>query len=120
MEEQDQIMRDNSRLRAQAGDVKMDLTIGTDRKMRFVARLSYDGISQKDFFNLIINSYLDYHEGILELLSQYREEKRITSKIREDARRKERKRRKETIDEYALSDEEVNDIFDIIEQEHDL
>jgi len=81
-------------------------------------RLHYDGLKQYEFFNLLVKSYLEKEENIMNLILDYKEKKQKHS-------HKKRKRSKELIEQgreteniFALDPNEVESIFDLIEKEN--
>jgi len=81
-------------------------------------RLKHDRITQADFFRTLMTGYLDKDENVLSFLDKYlldngKQSRTILNKNRkliDDGRETERK--------FALSDDEIEDIFDILAEEH--
>lgn len=80
-------------------------------------RLKYDRISRNTFISLMIDSYLAGDENMRNLIMNHKDEENIG---RVEARKIERKvyeKRKETIKDFNLDEEELTELFDILESE---
>ena len=82
-------------------------------------RLHYDGIKQGEFFRCLIDGYLKKNEHILQYLENYKNEKNIQSIDKIKKSKKLLVQGKETERSFALTDKEINNIFDMLEKEHD-
>lgn len=81
-------------------------------------RLQHDGITQASFFRMIVSGYLNNNDKIIEFVDEHKESKGLQSQ-------ENRKKIKRAISEgkdmerrLGLAEEEVENIFDIIAQEH--
>jgi hypothetical protein len=73
---------------------KIIFTVSERQKEDFKVRLQYDGLTQANFFRAVMSGYLDKNEDMM---------------IEES---------KQTKNLFALDDDEVENIFDILESEH--
>ena len=81
-------------------------------------RLYYDQIStQSEFFRYCVESYLEGSPLFMEFLDDYKINKKIQSKKRTLASRKLRAQGNKLMEELALTNDEVQNIFDILEEE---
>jgi hypothetical protein len=81
-------------------------------------RLFYDQIrSQSDFFRVCIEAYLDQNELFMNFLDEEKVVKGIQSRTRSNASKKVRLEGEGIMNELALSDDEIENIFDILEEE---
>tara|TARA_R110002020_G_scaffold33769_1_gene102617 strand:+ start:7328 stop:7663 length:336 start_codon:yes stop_codon:yes gene_type:complete len=81
-------------------------------------RLYYDQIkTQTEFFRLCVESYLGQDPLFMEFLDDCKVKQNIQSQARTTKSRKLRKRGTKLMEELALSEEEVQNIFDILEEE---
>jgi hypothetical protein len=80
-------------------------------------RLHNDNIKIKEFFNEIITAYINRNEHVVKFIEELKEKKKISKNIRNKSD-KERKKRRNTISQFGLNENEIEDIFDIIEREH--
>ena len=82
-------------------------------------RLHYDGIRIKEFFNLIVEAYVEKNEHVLAFVEEIKEHKAISKRKRNKTKRA-RLKEKETIKQFGLDKNEIESIFDILEKEHNL
>ena len=68
-------------------------------------RLQHDDLTQTDFFRSVLTGYIDKDSRIVDYLYEWREKKLIS-----DGRNLERK--------FGISNEELDNIFDLLEEEH--
>jgi hypothetical protein len=81
-------------------------------------RLYYDQIkTQSEFFRYCVESYLEQDPLFMEFLDDYKINKKVQSKRRTLGSKKLRKAGQTLMEEMALSTEEVESIFDILEEE---
>ena len=81
-------------------------------------RLKHDRLTQAEFFRCMVTGYLEKDSHILDFLDIYkekdgRERKKYVIKNREMI-----EKGKELENKFALDDEEIENIFDILEGEH--
>lgn len=81
-------------------------------------RLHYDGIKIREFFNGVVQAYLDKNSHMISLIEEIKENKSI-SKTRRKKVKLANLKEKETINKFALSEGEIENIFDILEKELD-
>ena len=83
-----------------------------------ISEMFYDEIkTQSEFFRYCVESYLEQSPLFMEFLDDYKVNKKIQSKKRVGKSRQLRQRGKKLLEDLALSDEEVENIFDILEEE---
>tara|TARA_R110000824_G_scaffold67882_2_gene175827 strand:+ start:3166 stop:3483 length:318 start_codon:yes stop_codon:yes gene_type:complete len=81
-------------------------------------RIEYDGFGFSEFIRILISAYLTRDERIISLVEEHKEAKgKQNIKKRADSKKMHEKA-SENIDTYALDEEEIESIFDMIEQEH--
>ncbi len=81
-------------------------------------RLYYDQIkTQSEFFRYCVESYLEQNPLFMEFLDDYKINKKVQSKGRTLKSRKLRESGSKLMEELALTDKEVQNIFDILEEE---
>jgi hypothetical protein len=96
------------------------LTFFLDSKLHenLKIRLYYDEIkTQSEFFRYCVESYLEGAPLFMEFLDDYKINKKIQSKKRTLASRKLRSQGNKLMEELALTEEDVQNIFDILEEE---
>ena len=81
-------------------------------------RLFYDEIkTQSEFFRYCVESYLSQDPFFVAFLDDYKINKKVQSKTRTLKSRKLRETGNKLMEELALTDTEVQNIFDILEEE---
>lgn len=81
-------------------------------------RWQYDGLGQTEFFSLITAAYLSQDERILQIVHEYKEENSVQNKEKRKKTQKTYKKKRAVETKFALKGEEVESIFDLLEQEH--
>ena len=81
-------------------------------------RWQYDGLGQTEFFCLITEAYLKQDERILAIIHEYKEGNSIQNKTKRQKTQKLYEKKKQIETKFALKGEEVESIFDLLEQEH--
>jgi hypothetical protein len=81
-------------------------------------RLYYDGLkSQTEFFRVCVESYLAKDKLFMEFLDDYRFNKSVQSKKKVTKSRNLRLKGEKTLRDLALTSEDIENIFDILEEE---
>lgn len=96
------------------------LTFFLDSKLHenLKIRLYYDQIkTQSEFFRHCVESYLEQNKLFMEFLDDYKINKKIQSKANVTKSRKLRQKGRKLMQELALTEEEVENIFDMLKEE---
>ena len=80
---------------------------------KFILKLKYDGFTQSAFFRHIIDGYINDNESLLDFIREVKPQ----SKRKKAKSKKLREKGKKTLADLALNDGEIENIFDILEQE---
>ena len=80
-------------------------------------RLHYDGLTQSAFFRQIVAGYVAQDENILKYIEKVKLEKTSQSKSNMKKISKMNATKKKTIQKFALDENEIENIFDILEEE---
>jgi hypothetical protein len=81
-------------------------------------RLYYDEIkTQSEFFRYCVESYLSQDPLFMEFLDDYKINKKVQSKRRVTKSQQLRLRGEKVLQDLALTDEDVENIFDLLEEE---
>jgi len=81
-------------------------------------RLYYDQIkTQSEFFRYCVESYLEQDPLFMAFLDDYKINKKVQSKKRANKSRKLRNTGEQLMKELALTEEEIENIFDILEED---
>lgn len=83
---------------------------------KLIVRLHYDGIYQGDFFRGLINEYVENNELMIELVDVIKKKLEISRTKRKYTKRQ-HELAKDTEKKFALKKEEIEDIFDVLEEE---
>ena len=84
------------------------------RHAQLVLKLKHDGLRQSDFFRSLVTAYIAGDERI----QSYVDEISTLSKERKAKSKKLRTKGQETVKDFGLTDGEIENIFDLIEEEH--
>jgi hypothetical protein len=87
-----------------------------DRQAALRIRCRYDGVNQSQFFRLMITGYLQNDPLICEYLSNCKEKYSIQGKQKRDYIDRMHDKAEDTKNKFALDDNEIENIFDIIEE----
>jgi len=80
-------------------------------------RLHYDGLTQSAFFREIVAGYVTQDENILKYIEKVKLEKGTQSKGKIKKVSKMNASKKKTIQKFALDQNDIENIFDILEEE---
>tara|TARA_R110000796_G_scaffold109822_1_gene221212 strand:+ start:310 stop:654 length:345 start_codon:yes stop_codon:yes gene_type:complete len=80
-------------------------------------RLQYDGFTQSHFFRAMITGYLEKDDDILKYLDEYKAKHSSQGIGKRKQINKNIQLGKETKNKFALDENEIEDIFDIIAEE---
>tara|TARA_R100000152_G_C6782149_1_gene218603 strand:+ start:1751 stop:2092 length:342 start_codon:yes stop_codon:yes gene_type:complete len=81
-------------------------------------RLRHDGMNQSHFFRAMITGYLNNDEDIISYLDRYKGENSIQGVNKRSASSRLLKKGEETKKVFGLNENDIEDMFDIIAQEH--
>ena len=81
-------------------------------------RLDYDGMNQSQFFRAMITGYLDRDESLLDFLDQYKDTNQVQGQKKRAGNKLFIKAGRQVEKEFALDENEIENIFDIIEKDH--
>jgi len=96
------------------------LSFGLDSKLHenLKIRLYYDQIrNQSEFFRYCVESYLEGDSLFMAFLDDYKVNKKVQSKTRATKSRQLRLKGEKILQDLALTEAEVENIFDILEEE---
>ncbi len=81
-------------------------------------RLYYDDIkTQTEFFKLCVEAYLNQEKLFMDFLDDYKINKKVQSKKRTVQSRKLRTKGQDILKDLALTEEDIENIFDILEED---
>ena len=79
--------------------------------------LHYDDIKIREFFNEVIKGYITKDEDLMVFIEKLKEKKSI-SKTRRSKTARDSSKQKNMIKQFGLDEDEIENIFDIIEKEN--
>ena len=88
------------------------------RHAQLKIRLERDGLSQAEFFRAYITAYLEKDEEIIDFIRSYKERKGIQAKRSRKVIAKEDEDQNSLMSKFGIKDEELENIFDLIAEEH--
>jgi hypothetical protein len=83
-------------------------------------KLHYEGLRQAQFFRMMIQGFLQDDPNIVKFIEEYKLKNNITSKRQRKIVAKEREGQKDTKSKFALNQNEIDSIFDMLEREQDV
>lgn len=98
-------------------DKQLIFTIDEDTHAKFKIALFYDRMGQSAFIKHIIAAYMDGNKHIRAFIDELVEKQNI-GKNKLKNRKKDAVEEERTINDYALNEDDIEDIFDIIEREN--
>jgi|ETNvirnome_6_100_1030635.scaffolds.fasta_scaffold23791_3 predicted GTPase len=81
-------------------------------------RIEYDGFKFSEFMRLLVTAYLERDERLVAFIEEKKEEKAEQNQKKRKDSQKMHERAKENVDKFALNEDEIESIFDMIEREH--
>ena len=84
----------------------------------FKIRLIHDGLSQGALLRLLMYGYIQGDENVLTFVDSFREKYKIQRKTYIKKSKNLLGKGRQTTEEFALDPEELENIFDFIEEEH--
>ena len=88
------------------------------RHAQLKIRLEYDGLSQAEFFRSIITGYLNKNSDLLSYIAKYKDENKTQSKRNIKYIKKDHEKGEQLLSQFGIKDNELEDIFDLIAEEH--
>ena len=93
---------------------KLSFRMPTTRAAQFVSKLRYDQTNGAKFFRAVVDAYLDDNDELMKWFFEYKKTLNYP-KIRLKGRIKLIKQGKELEKDFALNKDEIENIFDILE-----
>lgn len=99
------------------GTRSIGLSVPDDTYKRLLIKIRHENLNWKRFFDFLIEGFIEDDPGIMEYLDYKMAD--IRAKSRTKNLQKERKNVKDTIDVFGLDENDIQDIYDILEEEFD-
>jgi hypothetical protein len=97
---------------------KIIFFIPTKRHADMKIKLDLHNLNQTDFYRLIVLRFLEEDPRILDILDEWKLANNIKPKYVVEEHQKERERAEAVIKGFGLDDDDIENIFDIIQQEN--
>lgn len=93
----------------------INLSIPDRTYMELLIKIRHENLSWKKFFNMMIGAFIEDDPGVMEYIDQQMANER--AKKRTKILQKERKAAEETVRVFGLDEREIDDIYDMLEDE---
>lgn len=97
---------------------KVMFSVGENDKAKFKVRLQYDSLTQVQFFREVIASYIDQDPHFMNFVDHMKVRIKSQSKGQVNKAVRQRTEGKKISNKFALDDNELENIFDILSKEH--
>ena len=81
-------------------------------------RLRHDGFTQSEFFKAVVTGYIENDEDFIKYVRKYKKRNNIQSRVKAEKVERMQDRAKQVMNNFGLKQEEKENIFDILEEEH--
>ena len=93
---------------------KIVFTENDGQHAKLIVRLKYDNLRQSEFFRACIRGYLEQDERIVSFIDDLKKQ----SATKKKKSKKLRLQGKELLNDVGFSDTQIEDLFDLIAEEH--
>jgi hypothetical protein len=97
---------------------KVMFTVSERTKADFKLQLQYDSLTQVKFFRALMEGYINRDPELMVYINKFKKSNSIQNNTQRKKTMTNIKEAKVTKNKFALGDEEVENIFDILEKEH--
>jgi hypothetical protein len=91
-----------------------------DRQTKLRIRCDFDGITQSQFFRMMVTGYIENDELVYNFLKKCKERYNLQGQQKRDKIDRTRKNLEKTKNKFVLKDQEIESIFDVLEMESDI
>lgn len=98
---------------------KLRFAVNSKQQVDMKVRLIYDGLYQTDFMFAVITAYLEEDPRMISIIQDYQAKAGIFGTKQRKKMRLDQKKALENMEIFALDQAEINEIFDILEEEDD-
>lgn len=81
-------------------------------------RLEHDGFTQTEFFRCIVTGYLSKDKDLMEYVQKYKDDNKVQSKRKIKYTQKDLEKAEDLMGQFGIGDNELENIFDLIAEEH--
>lgn len=97
---------------------KVMFTVNERTKADFKLQLQYDSLTQVKFFRALMEGYINKDPELMVYINKFKKSNSIQNNTQRKKTMMNIKEAKAVKTKFALGDEEVENIFDILEKEH--
>lgn len=91
-----------------------------ERQTKLRVRCNFDGITQSQFFRMMVTGYIENNDLIFTFLDKCKDAYDIQGQQKRNKIKTIKKKTKDVVNKFSLEKEEIENIFDIIETETNL
>ncbi len=91
-----------------------------DTYAKLLIRLKHEGITKREFFRGVVSSFLEEDPSFMQYILEFKKRKHLYVKSKQKVLDKEREVCDNTEKQFGLSNDEIEDLFDMFEEEMDL
>jgi metal-responsive CopG/Arc/MetJ family transcriptional regulator len=97
-------------------------TLTDDLFVRFTLKLRHESVSRNEFFRELVHAFIEDEENLQKFIRKYKLGEFVTrhSQTKQNIIDKEIEHGEKNMEQFGLSETEVEDLYDIIEEEIDL
>ena len=88
--------------------------------VNFIMKLEYEKLTKTEFFRAVVNGFIDGDKDISSFIENYKERKELDSKRSRRMIKREREKADEIDKRFALTPEDIENIFDLIGGDEDV
>tara|TARA_Y100001938_G_C8013286_1_gene391225 strand:+ start:358 stop:708 length:351 start_codon:yes stop_codon:yes gene_type:complete len=88
--------------------------------VNFIMKLEYEKLTKTEFFRAVVNGFIDGDKDINSFIENYKERKELDSKRSRRMIKREREKADEIDKRFALTPEDIENIFDLIGGDEDV
>lgn len=87
---------------------------------KLMIKLKHEGVTKRQFFRGVVSSFLEDDPAFISYFIELKKKKNLFTKSKQKLLDKERQMSDNTKKQFRLSDDEIEDLFDMLEEEMDL
>lgn len=85
--------------------------------VQMLIKLRHEGLSRAEFFRAVMQAFIEDDPHIDSFILQYKKKKKYFRKNRQKILDKERSKTQEVVEHFGLDSSEIDNLFDIMEEE---
>ena len=97
---------------------KIMFSVSPRTKADFKLQLQYDSLTQVKFFSALMDGYISKDPDLMVYINKFKKQIGVQNTVQRSKITRNIKKATETKKKFALGDDEVDNIFDILEKEH--